>query len=103
MNKHHNITAAQKKQYRTIGHNLKPVVTVAEKGISENLMAELDRALEDHELIKIKLAISDREIRRKTAETVCEQVGAVIVQEIGKILLILRRAQKANLKKSNLG
>ena len=45
------------KQLRAIGHKLKPVVTIAGNGLSEGVITELDRALQDHELIKIKLAV----------------------------------------------
>ena len=44
----------RKKALRTIGHKLNPIVTVAGNGLSENVLIEIDRALEDHELIKIK-------------------------------------------------
>ena len=54
-----------KKHLRRLGHNLKPVVTIAAKGLSENVGAELDRALNDHELIKVKLAVGDR-LAKKT-------------------------------------
>ena len=43
-----------KKRFRTIGHQLRPVITVGNKGLTEQLMQELERALTDHELIKIK-------------------------------------------------
>ena len=48
---------ADKKRFRAIGHQLKPVITIAEKGLSENIQLELERALNDHELIKLKLVI----------------------------------------------
>jgi len=47
------LSTATKKQYRTIGHGLNPVVTIAGNGLSAGVMAEIDRALEDHELIKV--------------------------------------------------
>ena len=46
---------ADKKHLRRLGHNLKPVVTVAGNGLTENVTNEIERALTDHELIKIKL------------------------------------------------
>ena len=49
----------QKKQYRALGHKLKPVVMIADKGLSDGVKQELERALEDHELIKIKLSVND--------------------------------------------
>ena len=48
------ISAEQKKAMRSIGHNLNPVVTIAGNGLSENVLEELNRALDDHELIKVK-------------------------------------------------
>ncbi|WHU44941.1 YhbY family RNA-binding protein, partial [Pseudomonas fulva] len=43
----------QKKQYKSIGHDLKPVLIVAGNGLNEGVVAELERALADHELIKV--------------------------------------------------
>lgn len=57
------LTQEQKKQYKSIGHHLKPVLTVADNGLTEGVLAELERALSDHELIKIKLNILERESR----------------------------------------
>ena len=73
------------KQLRAIGHKLKPVVTIAGKGLTESVIAELERALNDHELIKIKLAVGSREARSGVAEKICEQSGAEIVQSIGNV------------------
>ncbi|PCJ35419.1 MAG: ribosome assembly RNA-binding protein YhbY [Moraxellaceae bacterium] len=92
----------QKKRFRQIGHHLKPVVMVAEKGLTKNVLNELERALEDHELIKIKLAILDREAKRTTIDTICKHAGAEIVQTIGKTALIYRAAKKPNPKLSNV-
>jgi len=52
------ISPARKKQFRTLGHKLNPIVTIAGNGLSENVLLELNRALDDHELIKVKLALS---------------------------------------------
>ena len=96
------LTADRKKALRTMGHNLKPVVTVAGKGLSEGVLEELNRALEDHELIKVKLVVADRELRHQVIGELCEKSGAELIQEIGKIALIFRAAQKPNAKLSNL-
>jgi len=91
-----------KKRYRSIGHNLKPIVTVAGKGLTENVLAELERALEDHELIKIKIVADDRDARRALIAEICQSTKATNVQEIGKIALLYRSAKKPNPKLSNL-
>ena len=96
------LTADRKKALRTMGHALKPVVTVAGKGLSEGVLEELNRALEDHELIKVKLMVADRELRHQVIGELCEKSGAELIQEIGKIALIFRAAQKPNAKLSNL-
>ena len=90
------------KQLRAIGHHLKPVVTVAGAGLSETVLAEINRALTDHELIKIKIAIDDRELRSTTIGELCEQTGASSVQTIGKIALVFRKNTRPNPKTSNL-
>lgn len=96
------LTQEQKKHFKSIGHHLKPVVTVAEQGLKENLMAELDRALNDHELIKIQLRIAEREDRQAILTELCQQSSSVLVQSIGKMALIYRKNPKANPKLSNL-
>ncbi len=89
-------------QLRAIGHKLKPVVTIADKGLTENLIAELDRALTDHELIKIKLAVGSREARTELARQISTQSGAEIIQSIGSVLLLLRRCETPDPRLSNL-
>ena len=49
------LTPERKKQMRAIGHHLKPIVLVGDQGMSTGLLEELNRALNDHELIKIKV------------------------------------------------
>ncbi|WP_370979979.1 YhbY family RNA-binding protein [Agaribacterium sp. ZY112] len=90
------------KSYRNIGHDLKPVVTISENGLSEGVQNELDRALTDHELVKVKLAIGDREARKTICAEAASKAGAEIVQEIGKVALMYRESNKSNIKTSNI-
>ncbi|OEY65617.1 ribosome assembly RNA-binding protein YhbY [Marinobacter sp. X15-166B] len=92
----------QRREYRAIAHNLKPVITIGDKGLTENLTQELDRALSDHELIKVKIASTDREARQAIIAELCKTSGAQLVQSIGKMAVILRRARKPNPRLSNL-
>ncbi|WP_160152624.1 YhbY family RNA-binding protein [Microbulbifer sp. ALW1] len=96
------LSTDRKKALRALGHNLKPVVTVADKGLTEGVMGELNRALNDHELIKVKLAVNDRDVRKELITELCAQSKAELVQEIGKIALIFRKAGRPNAKLSNL-
>ena len=90
------------KQLRAIGHKLKPVVTVAGKGLSEAVLTELERALSDHELIKVKLVVGDKEARAAVASEITSSTGAEIIQSIGNILLLLRRSKEPDPRLSNL-
>ena len=96
------MSKADSKQHRAIGHKLKPIVTVAGKGLTETVLAEIDRALTDHELIKVKLAVGDREARAAVTEEICNSSGAELVQSTGNIILILRRTAKPDPRLSNL-
>ena len=90
------------KQLRAIGHKLKPVVTIAGKGLTEGVINELDRALTDHELIKVKLAVGSREARAEIARQISAQSGAEIVQSIGNIIVLLRLSPTPDPRLSNL-
>jgi RNA-binding protein len=96
------LTPEQKKQFRTLGHNLNPIVTVAGNGLTENIQLEVDRALEDHELIKVKFAVGDRTVKKTLIRELCAIVECQLVQEIGNIALIYRPAREPNPKLSNL-
>ena len=91
-----------KKHLRRLGHNLNPVVTVANNGLSENVLAEIDRALNDHELIKVKLAVGDSTTKRQVTDAICEKFSAQVVQSIGHIVLLLKKSDKPNPQLSNL-
>ena len=84
------LSAAEKKQLRAIAHNLNPIIIVGDKGVSEGLLEELDRALEQHELIKVKVASNDREFRAQAMTEMAEKTNATQVQIIGKIVVLLR-------------
>lgn len=96
------LSQAQKKAFRSIGHHLNPVVTVSENGVSEGVLAELDRALADHELIKVKLALAERDDRTAMLEELLAASGAERVQTIGKMALLYRKSPQANPKLSNI-
>jgi RNA-binding protein len=90
------------KQLRAIGHKLKPVVTVAGNGLTDTVIAEIDRALNDHELIKIKLAVGDRSAKATISEELCQRTRSQVVQSIGNVILVLRRSKEADPRLSNL-
>lgn len=91
-----------RKLLRRIGHTLTPAVTLGDKGLSESVAAELERALADHELVKIRITGADRERRRTLVLEVLAATGAEQVQAIGHMVLLYRKADKPDPKLSNL-
>ena len=90
------------RQLRAQAHSLKPVVTIAGKGLAPSVLEELDRALSDHELIKVKVAAGDRAQRELLIGELCTQSGAYLVQRVGHIATLLRPNPQADPRKSNL-
>ena len=90
------------RQLRAQAHSLKPGVTVAGKGLAPSVLEELDRALNDHELIKVKVAVGDREQRESVIGELCTQSDAYLVQRVGNISTLLRPNPHADPRKSNL-
>ena len=71
-------------------HELKPVVMLGQKGLTDAVLNELDIALDHHELVKIKLSVDDRDARKKMADDICLRCHADLVQSIGKTISIYR-------------
>lgn len=96
------LSIQERKRLRQIGHALNPVVMIGDKGLSESVVEELNRALNDHELIKVKVGGEDRTARAALITEISEVSDAEIVQTIGKIALLYKKAAKQNQKLSNL-
>lgn len=80
----------QKKYLRGLGHQLKPVISVGDSGLSESLLAEFDATLAHHELIKVKVRVGDRAARDEIIGQLCSDYNAVLVQRIGNVALLYR-------------
>jgi len=96
------LSIAEKKRFRQIGHQLNPVVLLGGQGLTEAVLAEIDRALEDHELIKVRLGGEDRELRRAMIDEIVQSTNSQAVQTIGKLVLLYRAAKKPNPRLSNI-
>lgn len=87
-----NLTKEQKKQLIAQSHNLHPVVMIGNKGLTDAVNIEIERALESHELIKIKVAGADREARNKMFATISDTHKAALVNAIGFIGTFYRKS-----------
>ncbi|MBG7601046.1 MAG: ribosome assembly RNA-binding protein YhbY [Gammaproteobacteria bacterium] len=88
------ITAAQKRFLRSKAHHLKPVVMVGQHGLSENVMNEVNLALDAHELIKVKLGAGDREEKKSILGEIISNSKAELIQSIGHVAVLFRRNHK---------
>ena len=84
------LTNSQKKFLRKLGHGLSPVVYIGKEGFSETVAAAIDDALTHHELIKVKIINTDKLSKHQAAEQIPIQSGSLLVQLIGKTLLLYR-------------
>lgn len=84
------LTDHQKKQLRRIGHELRPVVLIGDKGLTDAVVAECDHALTRHELVKIRARGRDKVARAAIVDGLCGATGAECVQRIGMTALIYR-------------
>lgn len=80
----------QKQHLKGLAHPLKPVVMLGNHGLTEGVLAEIEQALEHHELIKVKIAAEDRETKTLIADAIVRETGACNVQVIGNTLILYR-------------
>lgn len=91
------LTGKQKHYLRGLAHRLKPVVTVGANGITDAVIAELDQALNVHELLKLKLPAVEKQDKRAAIEELCEKTGAVAVQSIGRVVVLFRASEESKI------
>ena len=89
------LSGKERRELRARAHALKPVVWVAESGVTPGAMREIDRALAAHELIKIHAACAERTARSALLTAICAELKAQPVQVIGKMLVAFRRRPAA--------
>ena len=88
------LTPAQRRYLRGLAHPLKPVLLLGGKGVSPSVLTELEHALNDHELIKVRLTGEDREERSSSLAQLLDASGAEKVQTIGHIAVLYRKNQE---------
>jgi RNA-binding protein len=85
------LSESQKKLLRGLGHQLKPVITVGDAGLSDSLLKEFSSTIDHHELIKVRVRAGDRETRDQIINELCEKESANLVTRIGNVALVYRR------------
>lgn len=85
------LTPKYKQQLKAKAHKLKPIVHLGNQGLTDAVNKEIDRALNDHELIKIKIQTEDRDLRRELYAGACDANQAEPVQLIGSVGVLYRK------------
>jgi RNA-binding protein len=88
------LSERDKKHLRGLGHRLHPVVMVGAQGLRPSVIEALEQALVDHELVKLKIAVGDRQARAAVLAQMTGATGAELVQQIGHTALLFRRNPK---------
>lgn len=84
------LSNSQRRYLRGLAHHLKVVVMIGSKGLSETVVKELNRALLDHELVKVKVGATDREARAEMIATLAKASKSEVVQSIGHTVCLYR-------------
>ena len=89
------------KKLISIGHNLSPVLRITKQELSTNVMRELNRALDDHELVKVKI-VGEKEVRNHLFLKLKDLPETEVIQKIGGVMLLYRPSKETNRKLSNI-
>jgi putative YhbY family RNA-binding protein len=84
------LSPADRRALKARAHPLAPVVSIAAKGLTPSVLAEIDTCLTAHELIKVRVYGAERDQREALMAQVCEELSAASVQHIGNILILFR-------------
>jgi RNA-binding protein len=88
------ISTTQRRALRAAAHHLNPVVSISQKGLTPSVLAEIDRCLKAHELIKLRLYGIERDVREALFIEICTALGCAEVQHIGNLLVLWRENPK---------
>lgn len=84
------MTSSQRRSLRARAHNLHPIASISQKGLSDAVIAEIDRGLKAHELIKVRVYGIERGDRGSLLAEICIRLEAAPVQHIGNVLVVYR-------------
>ena len=87
------LTERQRRHLRALAHALKPLIRLGAAGVTPALVRETERALHDHELVKVKAPGADREVRNAVFAALAQQTGSALVQRIGNVAVLYRPAR----------
>ncbi|HEY5559187.1 MAG TPA: YhbY family RNA-binding protein [Steroidobacteraceae bacterium] len=90
------LTDRQNKYLRRLGHPLHPIVQIGRLGLTDNVVTELGRALADHELVKVRARVGNREAREAVLAELARASASELVFQIGNVSLFFKKNNKLN-------
>ncbi|MFU2003448.1 YhbY family RNA-binding protein, partial [Bordetella avium] len=84
------LTSRERSDLRSAAHPLKPVVLIGDAGLTDAVLKEIDRALNAHELIKVRAGGDDRDTREELLASICDTLSCAPVHHLGKTLILFR-------------
>lgn len=88
------LTTKQKQYLKGLAHPLKPIVQLGNNGLTEGVVAEIESALNHHELIKVKVPSNDREEKALIMNAIVGETKSEKVQTIGHVLVIYKASEE---------
>jgi RNA-binding protein len=85
------ISGKQRRQLRALAHHLEPLVQIGQKGLTDEIYAAVDRALTDHELVKVRIGEGAELDRREVGPALAAKLDAHDVGVIGRVVIVYRR------------
>lgn len=92
------LTPQQRQHLKGLAHPLKPIVMIGQNGLTASVLAEIEIALENHELIKVRISGAEKEDRNEIAQQISQSTHSDIVQQIGHILVLFRKSKKQKIQ-----
>lgn len=92
-----NLTGKQKNYLRGVAHSMNPVVMIGAKGLTEAVLSEIELALEQHELIKIKLPSNSKAEKAALIAQISATTSSEPVQIIGRVGVLYRANDEAKI------
>ncbi len=93
-----NLSNKQKQHLKGLAHHLNPVVLMGANGLTEAVLAEIEIALNHHELIKVKVVSEDRDTKQLIVDAIVRETGAEKVQLIGKVVVLYRPSEQRKIE-----
>jgi RNA-binding protein len=84
------LSEKQKKHLRRLAHPLHPIVMLGHAGLTDGVVQELDRALHDHELVKVAARVGARDVRNDALATLANRTASELVQRVGHVGVFYR-------------